>query len=66
MPSPKQILTQSDHSRLLKVIYFGVNEDPLRGYIAQCNHCGHLCEGLDDYSERKKLIIAIYDDPTLI
>ena len=32
--SPKQILTQNGHSRSFKVIYFGIIEEPLRGYIA--------------------------------
>ena len=35
MPSSDQILTQNDHSRSFKVIRFGVNEEPLRGYIVQ-------------------------------
>ena len=38
MPSSDQILTQNDHSRLFKVISFGVNEEPLRGHIAQYNN----------------------------
>jgi len=32
MPSSDQILTQNDHSRSFKVILFGINEEPLRGY----------------------------------
>ena len=61
MPSSDQILTQNDHSRSFKVIGFGVNEEPLRGYIVQYNnYCGLECEG---YKEAK---IAIYDHPTLI
>jgi len=32
-----QILTQNDHSRSFKVISFGVNEEPLRGYIVGYN-----------------------------
>jgi len=47
MPSSDQILTQNDHSRSFKVIHFGVNEEPLRGYIVQHNNCGLECEGLD-------------------
>ena len=34
LPSPKQILTQNGHSRSFKVIYFGITEEPLRGYVA--------------------------------
>jgi len=34
MPSSNRISTQNDHSRSFKVIRFGVNEEPLRGYIA--------------------------------
>jgi len=45
MPSSNQILTQNDHSRSFKVIRFGVNEEPLRGYIVQYNNCGLQCEG---------------------
>jgi len=37
MMSSDQILTQSDHSRSFKVIRFGVNEEPPRGYIVQYN-----------------------------
>ena len=56
MPSSDQILTQNDHSRSFKVIRFGVNEEPLRGYIVQYNNCGLECEGSKDTatSERKK------------
>jgi len=65
MPSPNQILTENDHSMPFKVIRFGVNEEPLRGYIVQYNNCGLECEGSEDIaSERAK--IAIYDDPTLM
>jgi len=48
MPSSDQILTENDHSRSLKVIRFGVDEEPLRGYIVQYNNCGLECEGSDD------------------
>ena len=54
MPSWDQILTQNDHSRSFKVIRFGVNEEPLRGYIVQYNNCGLECEGSEDNGERKK------------
>ena len=37
-----------------KVIRFGVNEEPLMGYIVQYNNCGLECEGSEWYSERKK------------
>jgi len=48
-----------------KVIRFGVNEEPLRGYIVQYNNCGLECIGSEDIvSERSE--IAIYDHPTLI
>ena len=63
MSSSNQILTQNDNSRSFKVIRFGVNEEPLRGYIVQYNNCGHECEGLEDIASEK---IAIYDAPTLI
>jgi len=53
MPSSNQILTQNDHSRSFKVIRFGVNQKPLRGYIVQYNNCGPEYEGSAD-SERKK------------
>jgi len=33
IPSSNQILTQNDHPTLFNVIRFGVNEEPLRGYI---------------------------------
>jgi len=29
-------------------MYFGVIEEPLRGYIAQYNNCGLKCEGSED------------------
>jgi len=48
MPSSDQILTQNDHSRSFKVIRFGVNVEPLRGYIVQYNNGGLKCEGSED------------------
>jgi len=48
MPSSNQILTQSDHSRSFKVIRFGVNQKPLRGYIVQYDNCGLEYEGPED------------------
>jgi len=53
MPSTDQILTQNDHSRLFKVIHFGVNEKPLRGYIVQYNNCGLKCEGSEDIASER-------------
>jgi len=41
--SSNEILTQNDHSRSLKVIRFGVNEEPVRGYIVQYNDYGVEC-----------------------
>jgi len=54
MPSSDQILTQNDHSRSFKVIRFGVNEEPLRGYIVQYNNCGLEFEGSEDIASEKK------------
>jgi len=48
MPSSDQILTQNDHSRSFKVTRFGVNEEPLRGYMVQYNNCGLECEVSED------------------
>ena len=33
-----------------KVTHFGVNEEPLRGYIVRYDNCGydHECEGSED------------------
>ena len=53
MPSSDQILTQNDHSRSFKVIRFGVNEEPLRGYIVQYNNCGLECEGSEDIASKR-------------
>jgi len=65
MPSSDQILTQNGHSRSFEVIYFGIIEESLRGYIAQYNNCGLECEGSEDTaSEIAKT--ANYDHPTLI
>ena len=50
---PETDLTQNGHSRSFKVIYFGIIEEPLMGYIAQYNKFGLKCEGSED-SERKK------------
>jgi len=36
-----------------KVIYFGITEQPLRGYIAQYNKCGLRCEGSEDIASEK-------------
>jgi len=47
-----------------KVIYFGIIEEPLRGYIAQYNKCGLRCEGSEDIvSERSEN--CHFDHPTL-
>jgi len=40
-------------SRSFKVIRFGVNEEPLRGYIVQNNNCGHECEGSEDIASER-------------
>ena len=53
MPSSDQILTQNDHSRSFKVIRFGINEEPLRGYIVQYNNCGLECEGSEDIASEQ-------------
>jgi len=37
MPITRHTLTQNGHSRSFKVIYFGVNEKPLRDYISRQN-----------------------------
>jgi len=52
-PSSNQILTQNDHSRLFKVIRFGVNEERVRGYIVQYNNCGLECEGSEDIASER-------------
>jgi len=55
MPSLNEILMQNDHSRSLKIIRFGVNEEPLRGYIEHYNDYGLECLGSEDIaSERSK------------
>ena len=53
MPSSDQILTQNDHLRSFKVIHFGVNEEPLRGYIVQYDNCGLECEGSEDIASER-------------
>jgi len=53
MSSSNQILTQTGHSRSFKVIRFGVNEEPLRGYIVQYNKCGCECEGSKDIASER-------------
>jgi len=53
MPSSNQVLTQNDHSRSFKVIRFGVNEEPQRGYIVQHNNCGFECEGSEDIASER-------------
>ena len=47
---PKQILMQNGHSRSFEVIYFGVIDEPLRDYIAQCNNCDLKCDGSEDFA----------------
>ena len=50
-----RFLTQNGHSRSFKVIYFGITEEPLIGYIANYTKYGLRCEGSKYiYSERKK------------
>jgi len=53
MSSWNQILTQNDDSRSFKVIRFGVNEEPLRGYTVQYNNWGHECEGSEDIASER-------------
>jgi len=53
MPSSDQILTQNDHSRSFKVIRYGANKEPLRGYIVQYNNCGLECEGSEDIASER-------------
>jgi len=53
MPSSDQILTRNDHSGSFKVIRFGVNEEPLRGYIVQYNNCGLECKGSEDIASER-------------
>jgi len=53
MPSSNQILTQNDHSRSFKVIRFGVNEEPLRGYMLQYNNCSLECEATEDKASER-------------
>jgi len=36
-----------------KVIRFGVNEEPLRGYIVQYNNCGLECVGSEDIASER-------------
>jgi len=40
-------------SRAFKVTRFGVNEEPLRGYIVQYNNCGHECGGSEDIARER-------------
>jgi len=37
-----------------KVIYFGIIEEPLRGYIVQYNKCGLRCEGSEDIASERR------------
>jgi len=36
-----------------KVIYFGIIEEPLMGYIAQYNKCGFRCEDSEDIASER-------------
>jgi len=36
-----------------KVIYFGIVEEPLMGYIAQYNKCGLRCEDSEDIASER-------------
>jgi len=53
LPCPKQILMQNYYSRSFKVIYFGIIEEPLIGYIAQYNKCGLRYEGSEDIASER-------------
>jgi len=39
--------------RPFKVMCFGVNEEPLRGYIVQYTNCGHECQGSEDIASER-------------
>jgi len=57
--------TDFNAKRPFKVIYFGIIEEPLMGYIAQYHKCGLTYEGSEDIaSERSQ--IAFFDHPTFI
>ena len=55
--------TDFDGKWPFKVIYFGIIEEPLMGYIVQYNKCGLRCQGSERAKEAK---ISIFDHPTLI
>ena len=49
------------------VIYFGVNEEPLRGYIVKYDNCGLGCEAYEDIASKRSENFhfqrpAIFDD----
>jgi len=48
-----------------KVIYFGIIEEPLTGYIAQYNKCGLKCEDKEDIASERSENLH-FDHPTLI
>ena len=50
---PETDFIENGHSRPLKVIYFGIIEEPLMGYIAQYNKGGLRCEGLEDIASER-------------
>ena len=41
------------HSRSFNVIYFGIIEEPLMGYVAQYNKCGLRCEDSEDIASER-------------
>jgi len=53
IPISRQVLTQNDNSRSLKVIYFGVNEKPLSDYVLQYNNYGLICKGLEHIASER-------------
>jgi len=48
-----RFLTQNCHSGSFKVIYFGIIEEPLRGYTAQYNKCGLRYGGAEDIASER-------------
>ena len=48
-----ELETDFDAKWPFKVIYFGIIEEPLMGYIVQYNKCGLRCKGLADIASER-------------
>ena len=64
-PLVAELETDFNAKSPFSVIYFGIIEEALMGYIVQYNKCGLICEGLEDIASERSENLH-FQPPTLI